>query len=409
MAAASAIQNTLHLLLPTASSFPPALTDLAASLLAQSRVKASSLKPEEEIARTFACCHIACQRLQNKHGLEIGKIGPPCGPRIYKRLQGFLESALAAVPTTPRAKRVQDVEAKTTPTSARSVRKDDAAQAATPGSNAAPSSLGKRARTGARESFTLPRFTMPLIRHVCAQQGTPEAATHVYAGVESTYGAFLTAKEEGAREEGTPSKRRRSNNAGQQSATALPLAVPAETQIPALVAAVFLRAASVMYGDAEADADNRRNEVNDVILGYFDKQKAPAVTLVPENMDADLDTYLHTGQSEWAEMEWFQNLPHHDQDGEITSVNKALPHDGESRTPRKSSAKTPLRRKEKHAQRPMAGDDSEMLGAAGLLPGLGTMFQPAVDWLSNERRADLALWKREMLRSISLAEQKARA
>ena len=43
-------------------SLPQELQDLAVSLLAQSRSKAGSLKAEEEIARTYACAHIACER-----------------------------------------------------------------------------------------------------------------------------------------------------------------------------------------------------------------------------------------------------------------------------------------------------------------------------------------------------------
>lgn len=41
---------------------PSELLSVAVSLLAQSRSKASSLRPEEEIARTYACAHLACER-----------------------------------------------------------------------------------------------------------------------------------------------------------------------------------------------------------------------------------------------------------------------------------------------------------------------------------------------------------
>ena len=64
----------------------------------------------------------------------------------------------------------------------------------------------------------------------------------------------------------------------------------------------------------------------------------------------------------------------------------------------KRPAKTPLRRKEKHAKR--SDGEDERPGPAGLLPGLGTMFQPSIDWLSEERREDYAVWKREVMREI---------
>jgi len=55
--------QALNGLIPTSSSpLPPELVELAVSLLAQSRSKASSLKVEEEIARSYACAHLACER-----------------------------------------------------------------------------------------------------------------------------------------------------------------------------------------------------------------------------------------------------------------------------------------------------------------------------------------------------------
>jgi origin recognition complex subunit 6 len=70
------------------------------------------------------------------------------------------------------------------------------------------------------------------------------------------------------------------------------------------------------------------------------------------------------------------------------------------RTPRSTRpAKTPLRRKEKHG----TADDDD-LGPAGLLPGLGTMFQPAVDWLSDDRRLEYDRWKKTILRQAAAAK-----
>jgi len=43
---------------------PKELVELAGSLLAQSRNKASSLKAEEEIARSYACANLACERCE---------------------------------------------------------------------------------------------------------------------------------------------------------------------------------------------------------------------------------------------------------------------------------------------------------------------------------------------------------
>jgi len=60
------IAEALSNLIPTLSgSLPPELCELATSLLAQSRSKASSLKADEEIARSYACANIACERSGN--------------------------------------------------------------------------------------------------------------------------------------------------------------------------------------------------------------------------------------------------------------------------------------------------------------------------------------------------------
>ncbi len=56
------IEQALGGLVPTLSVIPPDLLELATSLLAQSRTRASNLKAEEEIARSYACANIACER-----------------------------------------------------------------------------------------------------------------------------------------------------------------------------------------------------------------------------------------------------------------------------------------------------------------------------------------------------------
>jgi origin recognition complex subunit 6 len=97
----------------------------------------------------------------------------------------------------------------------------------------------------------------------------------------------------------------------------------------------------------------------------------------------------------WSDMEWYLNIP----------AAGELDEDNGPATPRKQPAKTPLRRKEKHSQRKIG--DEDVYGPAGLLPGLGTMFQPAVDWLSEDRREDFAAWKQDILSSVEAIEQEA--
>jgi origin recognition complex subunit 6 len=57
------VDQALATLLPThANDIPPELRNLALSFVAQSRSFSTSLKPDEEIARPFACAELACKR-----------------------------------------------------------------------------------------------------------------------------------------------------------------------------------------------------------------------------------------------------------------------------------------------------------------------------------------------------------
>lgn len=59
----SSIEQALTGLIPTLNGPPPPeLIELALSLLARSRSVAHSLKPDEEIARPYACAQLACER-----------------------------------------------------------------------------------------------------------------------------------------------------------------------------------------------------------------------------------------------------------------------------------------------------------------------------------------------------------
>ena len=264
----TAVELSLSSLLPTISPLPDELTTLATSLLAQSRTKAAALKPEEEIGRTYACCHIACQRLGHRLALEIAKPTPPVKPKVYSKLHTYLNSVLKTTITPRRAR-------------------------ATPSQTlATPSSSAKTAR-GALEARSLPTRSSPVEKRAVTAAATPT------------------------------SRKRKANTQGNVH--------------------------DEKYG----------LDANDTAADLLDDQ-----SMDPEDNGEDSDDVRRT----------------------IASI--------------KRPAKTPLRRKEKHG-----AIDEDDLGAAGLLPGLRTMFQPAVDWLSEDKRADYARWKKSILREAALIEQ----
>jgi origin recognition complex subunit 6 len=66
------VERAMISLVPTINGPPPReLVQLATALLAQSRSKASNLKRDEEIARAYACAHLACERCVVCHGVFV--------------------------------------------------------------------------------------------------------------------------------------------------------------------------------------------------------------------------------------------------------------------------------------------------------------------------------------------------
>ncbi|KAK6414930.1 hypothetical protein LTR95_017656, partial [Oleoguttula sp. CCFEE 5521] len=243
---ATAIERSLHLIVPTAPSLPSTLIDLASSLLAQSRAKVPKLKQDEEIARTYACCHLACERLKHKVNLEVGKIAPPCGPRVYKKLYGFLDSALPLAPATPKRKRGQVggvtsgivSEKKVTPLSVRMKGLGSAASGiSTPVERSGGSTLGKRGRgiSQPKGNAGLSKKTKELIQYLCKMLGTPEVVTHVYAGVESVIDHLQRPRDDDDKAQCTPSKKRKLDGPIAQTIEDL-----TESEIHALVGAIYV-------------------------------------------------------------------------------------------------------------------------------------------------------------------------
>jgi origin recognition complex subunit 6 len=59
----ASIEQALTGLIPTLNGpLPPELIELALSLLTRSQTVATSMKPDEQIARPYACAQLACER-----------------------------------------------------------------------------------------------------------------------------------------------------------------------------------------------------------------------------------------------------------------------------------------------------------------------------------------------------------
>ncbi|KAI5365014.1 Putative origin recognition complex, subunit 6 [Septoria linicola] len=420
----SATEIALSTLLPTVSFLPPDLIALANSLLAQSRSKAASLKPEEEIGRTYACAHIAAERLKKRLDLELDKPKPPCPPKVYKKLYGYLDGALSApIPRTP-SKREKVVE-ESTPGG--STAKKTTASA---GKLKTPTTATKRARDdavvvgesdGKRDG--LPDFLLPMVRDLCKATRTHTAVPHVVVGAGAAAKEIASRLSKRALDVEPSAKRRRTRTP--QSAKAKEVAAEnvgdavAVEKWPALVVALFLYTVARLRGSEveREEIGNVRETACEAVEQYVILNAAS----LPKQLDSvtatslkkPVDFYmLEAEDCGWLNMDWYRNVPENVKDEpleEDDEVDVAMEDEGPI-TPRKRPGKTPLRRKEKHGGKAaLAADglEEDDLGAAGLLAGLGTMFQPAIDWLSDERRADFVKWKKSILKECVTVEANA--
>lgn len=196
------LDPTLLSLLPTyhsAAALPPSLVELASSLLAQSRHNASTLKAEEEVARLYACAHLACERLKTTLDLPPIQARPPVPPRIYKRLYTHLDHILpASILTksggirTPGGK-VRDTGFGLGSASAQRIReratpsKESALAQFTSKSGTPTKSTGKAAvpSTARKTRDALPQWVKSTIRSICMQLNSERIGRTVLAGVQT--------------------------------------------------------------------------------------------------------------------------------------------------------------------------------------------------------------------------------
>ena len=200
-----ALERDLYSLLPTYSQdLPQPLVELASSLLAQSRNRASTLKQEEEVARGYACCQIACERLKTFLDLPPIQPRPPVPPRVYNRLYTHLDKILPNNATskagrvrTPSSKlrnpaglggSSQRTPSRVTPSKEASLAqfrspaaRGDSTPTKTPGR--LPAVPGKRKAGGVASA--LPPWVRPTIQFLCKELDGERIGKTVLAGMQT--------------------------------------------------------------------------------------------------------------------------------------------------------------------------------------------------------------------------------
>ncbi|KAK7723768.1 hypothetical protein SLS64_000099 [Diaporthe eres] len=182
------IEQALLSLLPTQNSnLPPPLIELAGSLLAQSRLRASTLKAEEDVARLL------------KITLNLPPIEPrpPIPPRIYKRLYTHLDKILPATSLsgrgkanglgTPRSNGLSSPASRPVPSRGTPGKEFSLAAFRTPAKAGTPTKLGSQNTARKLDPSFLP-WLRPTVRHLCStlhESGGPDLAPTIIFGLES--------------------------------------------------------------------------------------------------------------------------------------------------------------------------------------------------------------------------------
>ncbi|PNS18385.1 hypothetical protein CAC42_6202 [Sphaceloma murrayae] len=450
----TAIDQALITLVPSLNHLPIELTSLASALATQSRSKAGNLKPDEEIARNYVCAHIACEKLKSRLGLELIQPKPPVAPRVYKKLKTFFDKLLE-VPSTPSTNRKTDAINRSGGASAKNVTPTSAARGGvTPISrkrmrqaqdetiDTAPAGVTlpdvdlldadtpsrrseKRARplppsitesgnpltTSLRkqqpgtlfaDSATtqeFPEFVDTMIARLVNRFKSTTAASHIRAGLRHVVSARgYTDAETSTNPPTKISKGSRKLESSEKHGDGLGSITA--SRIPALLVVLTL---FVLSKQGRLDLTVKAN--------FLEKQKAAigAVREMEEGWAPDEDTLIKdlksyfrcAGEERWLAAPWFRDITA--DTGEPDEVAMDV---GEMVPPKENKpSKTPLRRKEKHAKRPGDEEEEEDEGPAGLQVGLGTMFQDAIDWLSEDRRQEYGVFKMEIMQRLNKLER----
>ncbi|RCI11696.1 hypothetical protein L249_7177 [Ophiocordyceps polyrhachis-furcata BCC 54312] len=179
-------QALLSLMPAHGSDLPPSLVEQAASLLAQSRNRASALKADEEIARPYACANIACERLKTTLDLPPIEPRPPIPPRLYKRLYTHLDNIL---PITASRGNLRRKQVSSTPAR---MPTGEALVSGTPSAKTVAETptrwSRRRRRAGEGDDDVLAPgelypWMIPVVRFLCAEAGIAKFAPTVLAGI----------------------------------------------------------------------------------------------------------------------------------------------------------------------------------------------------------------------------------
>ncbi|WEW56877.1 hypothetical protein PRK78_002332 [Emydomyces testavorans] len=425
-----ATEPALASLLPTlAECLPDELVKLAACLLAQSRSHGGSLKPDEEIARPYACAEIACKRLSKPLKLPPAVSRPPCPPRIYKKLYVYLEQVLSTSSTGAKRQENNEALSRSTRAAAQNKRIGGPGTSSTMAAknSMTPSKSTKRARVGSTNATTFrsstrfkdaPSWTTPIVRKICSDlapllsrlipAAPPNVSAsfppHIFAGLSSLLRLI-------AREFSDKNKKFEPEYEELLSTVSADEPGPREashregmiTLIIAIYFIVIVRRLGLGDSANLAPGAPKRRKLdlemfNEVSTAALISADLTAEQSLRNNVDLWIKIIVTRG---WMnDNEWFESIPElNDVQDSSDEQRRELEHEDD-----KYDIISPKKRRlmnryvTKLANR--SSRDPGKCRCRRLLPGLGTMMHDQVDWLSDEKRAEYVVWKERIMEWI---------
>ncbi|KAL8848182.1 MAG: hypothetical protein Q9221_006790 [Calogaya cf. arnoldii] len=215
---------------------------------------------------------------------------------------------------------------------------------------------------------------MKAIRGLCKRLGAPAASPHVFAGVSS----ILT----------TPLPH-------QANMTDDDLESLRTLSVESLIVAVYTLVRTRLSGVILESSDWMKQR--DIALTALNQLRDGEETSTAIDPKSVMDWMQEIKRSRWTDLDWFANIREGAglglDDPEATHVN-----DSDSGGPDEDEPSV-------HGKRKALGHGPEK---PYLQPGLNTMMQARVDYLSDEKRADYLIWKKEILARIDRMEKAER-
>ncbi|KAE8133521.1 origin recognition complex, subunit 6 [Aspergillus pseudotamarii] len=371
---------------------------------------------------------------------------PPCPPRAYKKLYAFLDRSLSnsvagvkragsssisetpsragSASSTPRKSskhtrtppktaatphKLQNTTSKSTPLKKAITHEESEARSQTP----QKSKVLSHGLPGSTIIPDAPAWVMTSIRSVCKTLSTPAPRTstwsrppisrslppHVFAGVSSIlyFISRVSAKDEDDFDEETLEflepilivKDKENDEDYKEVVNAL------------VVAVYFLALARRRSPLSEGEGETKK--LDKKTFSEMRQTALVSIGLPPTERRhrEDVDQWIAViMQQRWANgKEWFENIP---QAGELAGDDAYL-SDEDGYGEYEERGKDAKRQKITKSGRSLAKHSSRK----GLLPGLGTMMQDRVDWLSDDRKEDYLEWKAAVLARIEQIQKTA--